>query len=168
MLSFHHADHSPPLLTMDRSAHWKPEYGYLHGFGSAYFDPTLYYHWQDNRMHCGLVVVTWQLVDHGPGAGGFVCVPGSHKSNLPGPQGLYHFRDHQDLVVQETCKAGDCIVFSESLTHGTARWRAAHQRRSVLFRYSPANSAYGECRPFLFTFRGAHQAVNCYLTALPP
>jgi hypothetical protein len=121
---------------------WKEEHGHLHGFGAASFDPTLYYHWQDGRMHNGLVVVTFQLVDHPAGAGGLVMVPGSHKSNLGGPPGLYHFESDQDLVSQEVCHAGDVIIFTESLSHGTARWTAEHPRRSVLFRYAPANSAY--------------------------
>lgn len=31
-----------------------------------------YYVWKDRQMHNGLVVVTWQLVDHPVGAGGLV------------------------------------------------------------------------------------------------
>ena len=35
------------------------------------------------------------------------CVPGTHKSNLRGPPSLYTYEEHQDLVHQEVCKAGD-------------------------------------------------------------
>eukprot|EP01052_Picozoa_sp_SAG31_P025858 SAG31_NODE_2296_length_5987_cov_13.607677_5_plen_307_part_00 len=136
-------DHAPTLLTMRREdPGWQEEHGYLHGFGAAYFDPTLYYLWQNGQMQNGLVVVTFQLVDHGPRDGGLCMVPGSHKSNLAGPSGLYHFQTDQDLVTQEVCRSGDVIIFTESLSHGTTRWTATHERRSVLFRYSPANSAY--------------------------
>ena len=34
------------------------------------FDPNQYYLWKDGRMHNGLVVVAWQLVDCNPGDGG--------------------------------------------------------------------------------------------------
>ena len=34
-------------------------------------------------------------------------MPGTHKSNLRGPPSLYTYEEHQDLVHQEVCKAGD-------------------------------------------------------------
>ena len=34
------------------------------------------------------------------------------------------------------------IIFTEALTHGTLPWTMPYDRRSVLYRYSPANSAY--------------------------
>ena len=34
------------------------------------------------------------------------------------------------------------VIFTESLTHGTLPWTMPYDRRSVLYRYSPANSAY--------------------------
>ena len=41
-----------------------------------------------------------------------------------------------------TCKAGDVVIFTEAVTHGTIPWSADHDRRSVLFRMSPGNLAY--------------------------
>jgi hypothetical protein len=53
------------------------------------------------------------------------------------------------VVKQAVCKAGDVVIFTEALTHGTMPWTADVQRRSVLFRYSPANSAHaGGRHPF--------------------
>jgi len=43
-------------------------------------------------------------------------VPGTHKSNLRGPASLYSYDEHQDLVYQEDCKAGDVVIFTEALT----------------------------------------------------
>jgi hypothetical protein len=40
-------------------------------------------------------------------------VPGTHKSNLRGPASLYSYGEHQDLVFQEDCKAGDVMIFTE-------------------------------------------------------
>ena len=34
------------------------------------------------------------------------------------------------------------VIFTEALTHGTLPWTMPYDRRSVLYRYSPANSAY--------------------------
>ena len=38
---------------------------------------------------------------------------------------------------------GDVILFSEACTHGTLAWKSDVQRRIVLYRFSPANVAYG-------------------------
>ena len=39
--------------------------------------------------------------------------------------------------------AGDVVLFSEATVHGALPWRAAHQRRIGLYRFAPANMAYG-------------------------
>jgi hypothetical protein len=68
---------------------------------------------------------------------------GTHKSNLRGPAQLYSHKSHRDLIKQEPTSSGDCIIFTEALTHGTRPWeRSDYARRSVLFRYSPANLAF--------------------------
>jgi len=41
-----------------------------------------------------------------------------------------------------TLDAGDVVVFSEALTHGTLPWRGPHERRTLLYKYSPGNSAW--------------------------
>ena len=123
-------DHCPTLLSMTEGS----GAGNLHGSSGPGFDPMQYYVWKDRQMHNGLVVVTWQLVDHPNGSGGLVwqlldnlprhfllpiltcmtgavvvqcVVPGTHKSNLRGPDGLYSFESHGHLIKQEETKAGD-------------------------------------------------------------
>ena len=54
----------------------------LHGGGKP-FDPAQYYTVDGGAIRTGLVAVQWALVDHNPGRGGFLCVPGSHKANFP-------------------------------------------------------------------------------------
>jgi len=56
----------------------------LHGGGTA-DDLTHFYRFHNGRMRCGLTVVSWQLTDADEGAGGFACIPGSHKANYPAP-----------------------------------------------------------------------------------
>jgi hypothetical protein len=110
----------------------------LHGGGTP-FDPAQFYVVNGGRVSCGLVAVQWCLVDHPPGAGGFRCVPGSHKASFPLPDPV-----PPELVVDVALGAGDVVVFTEALTHGTAPWRAAHQRRTLLYKYSPGNSSWGK------------------------
>ena len=38
--------------------------------------------------------------------------------------------------------AGDVVVFTEALIHGTLPWRGEEERRTLVYKYSPGNSAY--------------------------
>jgi hypothetical protein len=107
-----------------------------HGGGSP-FDPGQFYDWRDGRMRNGLTVLAWSLVDAPPGMGGFGCIPGSHKANLPYPGG-----GASALVEQVPMQAGDLLVFTEALTHCTIDWTAPHERLLLLYKYSPGNSAW--------------------------
>ena len=69
-------------------------------------------------------------------------VPGSHKSNLPCPQQMKFWHRHQEHVLEVNAKAGDAVIFTETLTHGTLPWTAAHQRRALLYKFSPGFQAY--------------------------
>ena len=113
----------------------------LHG-GNTPYDPPEYYHFRNGQMYNGLVVVGWNLTDTGPESGGFCCVPGSHKSNYPLPKAIADAHYEAGCVVTPTVSAGSLVIFTEALTHGTAPWRADHERRSLLFKYSPAQQSW--------------------------
>ncbi|HEY5578126.1 MAG TPA: phytanoyl-CoA dioxygenase family protein [Acidimicrobiia bacterium] len=119
----------------------------LHGNATPW-DPSSYYVWHGGRMHNGLIVVSYALVDVGPGDGGFCCIPGSHKSNLRLPEGVDRLPEHLRLVRQIPHRAGDVVAFTEALTHGTLPWNASYQRRHLLFKYSPGNSTWERAKPF--------------------
>jgi hypothetical protein len=110
----------------------------LHG-GATPFDPAQFYVVNDGRISCGLVAVQWALVDHRPGEGGFCCIAGSHKASFrlpdPPPPGL---------AVEVPLVAGDVVVFTEALVHGTLPWRGRHDRRTLLYKYSPGSSSWGK------------------------
>lgn len=131
-------DHSAGLITMRKGA----EGHLLHGSSGPGFDRHQYYIFQNGQMHNGLTVVAWQLADVNPGDGGLAVIPGSHKGNYACPQAIRQWEAHQDVVTQITCKAGDVVIFTEAVTHGTIPWTAEHDRRSVLFRMSPGNLSY--------------------------
>ena len=113
----------------------------LHGSGTS-DSLTHFYRFHNNRMRCGLTVVSWIFTDCGPGDGGFACIPGSHKSNYATPSRVAQLDRDLGCVRQVEASAGDCIVFTEALTHGTLPWTAAHERRSILYKYSPGTLSY--------------------------
>jgi ectoine hydroxylase-related dioxygenase (phytanoyl-CoA dioxygenase family) len=103
-----------------------------------------YYPFRDNQIYNGFIVVTWILSDAGPGIGGFCCIPGSHKSNFVAnlPDDVRRYKRVPHYVVQPAVEPGDALIFTEALMHGTMPWTADHERRALLFKYSPGNSAW--------------------------
>lgn len=114
----------------------------LHG-GSTPYDPPEYYHFRNGAMYNGLTVVSWNLSDTGPDYGGFCCIPGSHKANYPCPQEIREAHIKANCVITPEAKAGSVVIFTEALTHGTTPWTGKHQRRSLLYKYSPAQQSWG-------------------------
>ena len=116
--------------------------GRLHGGPDVVGDH--WYKYRDGVMRNGLSVVTYFLADTNAGDGGFACIPGSHKTNFLNsiPAEVRSFERPAQYVVQPAAKAGDVVFFTEALVHGTMPWRAAHERRSLLYKYSPGHSAW--------------------------
>jgi ectoine hydroxylase-related dioxygenase (phytanoyl-CoA dioxygenase family) len=125
----------------------------LHGGGTPY-DPSQYYHFRNERFYNGLTVVTFALTDAGPGDGGFCCIPGSHKSNVPCPPHLKSMEKQGLWLVQPPVKAGDALIFTEALTHGTRPWAADHERRALLYKYSPGHQSWSR------TYRPAEEGMD--------
>jgi hypothetical protein len=115
----------------------------LHG-GAIPFDPAQYYVVDRGGIHTGLMVVQWAVSDHPAGGGGFCCVPGSHKAAFQMPVEID--LDHE-MVHEVPLAPGDLVVFVEALTHGTLPWTAPHERRSVLYKYSPGPSSWSNRPP---------------------
>jgi ectoine hydroxylase-related dioxygenase (phytanoyl-CoA dioxygenase family) len=109
----------------------------LHGVGGDYFDPTSYFQYSHGKMHCGLTVVSYNLRDVSPGEGGFACVPGSHKSNYPFPKSWCGLENPVDCVKAVPGPAGNAVIFTEALWHGTLPWRSDRERRTIFFKYTP-------------------------------
>jgi ectoine hydroxylase-related dioxygenase (phytanoyl-CoA dioxygenase family) len=98
---------------------------------------------RSGKIRTGLTVAEFLLADEGPGDGGFAIVVGSHKANLPMPRSLSLMADHTHAVTEVCGKAGDCIVFTETCSHGTLPWRGMHQRRALLYKFSPGHASFG-------------------------
>ena len=104
-------------------------------------------HWYRHHngiIRNGLTVFTTCLSAVPTGAGGFACIPGSHKSNFIAdiPANVWHWRQPAHYVHQPIAAAGDVIIFTEALVHGTMEWQADHERRTVLYKYSPGHSSW--------------------------
>lgn len=114
---------------------------HLHGGGTPY-DPCQYYHFRNGRMYNGLTAIAYNLGDTQPGQGGFGCVPGSHKSNLPLPEEWRNLERPPACVREVSASAGSAIVFTEALCHGTLPWRGPGDRRTLFYKFSPRPSAW--------------------------
>ena len=109
----------------------------LHG-GSVPWDPAQFYVHDQGRARLGLVTLSWALVDHPPGSGGFGCIPGSHRAGMQIPAGA------ERLVTEVPVRAGDLLVFTEALAHCTVPWQGPGERLAVLYKYSPGSSAWSD------------------------
>jgi ectoine hydroxylase-related dioxygenase (phytanoyl-CoA dioxygenase family) len=119
--------------------------GGLHG-GETEREPDHWYKYRDGVMRNGLTVCTFFLTDAPAGAGGFACIPGSHKSNFPFnvPEDVKNFERVPHYVTQPPVEAGDALIFTEALIHGTMPWRADHERRALLYKFSPGHSSWAQ------------------------
>jgi hypothetical protein len=104
---------------------------------------------RNGAFRCGQVNVLVALTDIGPGDGGTMVVPGSHKSNLAHPlAGDYARGDRMDALpgAEEVhVSAGDALLFVDSLMHGAASRTNDGERRVVILRYGVpwARSRFG-------------------------
>ena len=129
-------DHGPILISAQRGTAGLG----LHGGGEP-FNASSWYHQQNDRINCRAVTVAWQLVDVNAGDGGFVIVPGSHKSRFAAPDGVKSLQNDLGLVVQPVLSAGDVLFFAEAALHGTRPWTSQRPRRSLLYKYASRDAA---------------------------
>lgn len=113
--------------------------GNLHGYPEL--GAHRYYQYRDGEVRCGLTVVTFCLAPAKQGDGGFVCIPGSHKSNFAVylPEDVRTMKRLPHYVYQPEVAAGDVIIFTEALSHGTRRWTGEQERRVFLFKFNPGH-----------------------------
>ncbi|NKB66932.1 MAG: hypothetical protein GKR89_07725 [Candidatus Latescibacteria bacterium] len=137
------ADHDYPIFMRQGE-----RIGGLHGGpqGGVYPEADHWYRYHDGVMRNGLTVFTYCLSPVRAGDGGFACVPGSHKSNFVAaiPDGVRNFTQPAHYVRQPEVEAGDVIIFTEALVHGTMTWTASHQRRALLYKFSPGHSSWAQ------------------------
>ncbi len=105
-----------------------------------------HYRYQDGKFHCSQVNILIALKKIGPGDGGTVVIPSSHKSNIQHPE--YKQNKMKKNIVSSAEKmtgslevfleAGDALLFVDSLCHGSAKRTNRGERRIVVYRYGPS------------------------------
>lgn len=124
--------------------------GYI-GIHSGGHLPTIFtsFRHRTNQWMVGQINVLIALTDIGPGDGGTTLVPGSHKSDLVHPVLLEGSTDEHhvykddgaagdaDGMVEFHLKAGDALLFSDGVCHGSAARVNQGQRRVMIYRYTP-------------------------------
>ncbi len=114
----------------------------LHG-GWRTTGGSQYFRYHDGKFYNGLVAVAIELHDTHPNGGGFCCIPGSHKSNLSLPPGWEKpDTDPYGIVQKIALRAGDLVVFTETLIHGTAPWNVDAPRKTIFYKFSPHGTSW--------------------------
>ena len=113
----------------------------LHNGGTPW-EPLNSYNVKNGAIHTGLTVVSYALTDQGGEHGGFCAIPGSHKSNFVCPPAFESLEARGQWLDRVHLKAGSAVIFTEAVSHGTLPWRADHERRSLMYRYTPGYMAF--------------------------
>jgi ectoine hydroxylase-related dioxygenase (phytanoyl-CoA dioxygenase family) len=101
------------------------------------------YRYMNDHFRCGQVNILLAVTDIGPGDGGTLVVPGSHKANfLPDEvHALYQNRENYKTLpegaIEVHLKAGDALLFVDALMHGATERTNPGERRVVIYRYGP-------------------------------
>lgn len=113
----------------------------LHGgFGGGLRNPANDYQAADGQILATFLNAGVSLVDVPPGTG-FVCVPGSHKSNFAMPPSVT-IHSEPPILHNVSVRAGDVILFTEALCHGGRAWTQPYARRTAFVRYCTSYASW--------------------------
>ena len=122
---------------------------YIHSGGHVPISYMTFRQHNTGAWMVGQINVLMALDDIGPGDGATVLVPGSHKATEVHPRmevdgrpivSAHHERQGAGnaLGMHEIhMQAGDVLLFTDAVTHGSAERTNPGYRRTVLYRYSP-------------------------------
>ncbi len=102
------------------------------------------FRFRNGNFHCGQINILIALTDIGPGDGGTMVIPGSHKANLPHPQVKQQKTDAVRSVdgicgaTEVHMQAGDALLFVDAISHGSAKRTNPGERRIAVYRYGPS------------------------------
>ena len=102
-------------------------------FPDGFHNPHNDYQAGNGQIYSNFVNTAITLVDV-PEDNGFMCIPGTHKSRIEFPTTV-GIDDEWAPAITFELKAGDCLVFSPRLMHGTKFWKVDYPRRVVFNRY---------------------------------
>ena len=99
------------------------------------------YRYHNGKFRCGQVNILMAVTDVGPGDGGTLVVPGSHKTNFLPDEVAALYRDRKNYItlpegaIEVHLKAGDVLLFADALMHGATERINPGERRVVIYRY---------------------------------
>jgi hypothetical protein len=140
-----HLDHPPEVFDYPCGTE-----GHALHFGQPFPQDGVWYQARGGTMRSGLLAVEFLLTDQPAGRGGFCAIAGSHKANFPRPKGISLWEQDQSVVTNPGARAGDVIIFTEALAHGTLPWRNEFRRRAAVYRFAAKTVQYAS---------GFHQVV---------
>jgi hypothetical protein len=117
----------------------------IHSGGHVPAYPMLFRHHTGAWM-LGQINILMALTDIGPGDGATVIVPSSHKSHVVHPTlaggEQQTYRDGRPaaealMMAEVHLKAGDALMFTDGLCHGSAARTNPGERRVLIYRYCP-------------------------------
>jgi len=122
----------------------------MHSGGHMPWMTGLFRHPQTAEWFVGQINIIVALSDVGPGDGPTTVVPGSHKSATPHP----YFKSQKDGgntvtnydtpaseaegMIECCLKAGDALIFTDGITHGSSARKNPGFRKVLLYRYCPS------------------------------
>lgn len=119
------------------------DYGASEPFTRA--EPGKYYPQPAFQALHGFAVAAFNLTDCGPQTGGLSCIPASHNSHFKLPSCIRE-GEFTNVVICPEAPAGSVTFFSEATTHGTQKWIANHERRSLLYKYCASQLSWSRAR----------------------
>ena len=144
-------EHIPSEVPVENRGKWRLDHDNLHVApkwpgppGTASKGGGI--HGGPNNHH---ITCVYELIDVQAGTGGFGCVPGSNNHDYDwssalslGPRDVWRDPVGGDWPVEVGVRrlelnAGDCMLFTEKLSHCTVPWSGDSQRRTLFFKYVP-------------------------------
>lgn len=104
------------------------------------------FRYHNGHFMCGQINILMALTDIGPGDGATMVIPGSHKSNFPAPGYADHSIKQGEATsaegvlgaIEVPMEAGDALLFTDTICHGSAKRRNDGLRRIAVYRYGPS------------------------------
>ncbi len=112
---------------------WGSGYTGLHMHGTPLI-PKCQYHCKNGEMVSTLTKAVFPMLDCSVEDGCFAVIPGAHKSNFRKPWGNHP--DENPVLMPVPASAGDAIIFTEALTHGSVVNTSGNRRRTLYYCYS--------------------------------
>ena len=104
------------------------------------------FQWLNGKWAVGQINILMALNDIGPGDGGTTLIPGSHKQRLAHPLVSEHGKSMWEQnasgvdtlgMCEVNLKAGDAVMFTDGICHGSMPRTNGGERRIMVYRYSP-------------------------------